>query len=335
MDLRTRVLIGESDIRISHKTKLMLFGSCFSENIGSKLKENKFNIDVNPFGILYNPLSVSKSIRRLMDQREYIEADLVQNKEIYYSFMHHGSFSDLSKEKSLENINYRFNKAKDFIKQTDVLLITFGTAYAFYLKEKGEIVSNCHKFPSTKFNRFRLSIEEIVEEWYNLIGLLKDLNPQIRIIFTVSPIRHFKDGAHDNQISKSILHLAVESLQQDFKDRIDYFPAYEIMIDELRDYRFYNDDMTHPSPIAQEFIWQRFSYKYFSDSVKYINKEWSQLSKSIQHRPLHVNSQSYIEFVSNTLEKLQIFSKKYPHISCDEEINHFSNIVNANTKNII
>lgn len=330
MDFRTRVLIDESDIRISHKTKMMLFGSCFSENIGTKLKYNKFDVDVNPFGILYNPMSISKCIRRLIDKREFTEADLVQENEIYHSFMHHGIFSYPDKEKCLDNINFRFNKAKHFIDKSDVILITFGTAYVFCLHSNNEIVSNCHKFPASKFNRYRLTIDEIVEEWYNLIDLLRDLNPKVRIVFTVSPIRHFKDGAHDNQISKSILHLAVESLQQKFKDLIDYFPAYEIMMDELRDYRFYNEDMTHPSPMAQEYIWQRFADRYFTDSVKNINKEWTQISKSINHRPLRTDTQSYYKFISKTIESLQLFSKKYPHISCEEEINHFSKLVNAN-----
>ena len=334
MNFRTQVQIIKSDISISHETKMMLFGSCFSENIGVYLKYHKFNVDINPFGILYNPMSISKCIRRLIDQKSFKESDLVLYNEVYHSFMHHGSFSDSDKDISLKNINYRFNKAKDNIANADILLITFGTAYAFSLEENDEIVSNCHRFPADKFMRFRLSTEEIVEDWTDMIEMLTALNSELKIIFTVSPIRHLRDGAHDNQISKSILHLAIDNLQQYFRNIVDYFPAFEIMNDELRDYRFYNDDMTHPTSLAKDYIWRRFSDKYFSEQAVNINNEWSELAKSINHRPIHAKTQANRKFLSQTLENLRLFSKKHPHISCTEEIFHLNNIINNTENNI-
>lgn len=327
MDFRTPVQIDRSDLKIDHITKIILFGSCFSENIGIKLKEHKFKVNINPFGILYNPISISNSIKRLLDNECFIESELVYNNEMYHSFMHHGSFSDVSKQICLKKINDRYISASNFIKETDVLLITFGTANAFNLLSNSHIVNNCHKFPSNKFKRFRLSIDTIVEEWNNLIEMIIYQNPQIRFIFTVSPIRHFSDGAHENQISKSILHIAIEKIREKFYDRVDYFPAYEIMLDELRDYRFYDDDMIHPSSFAKNYIWKCFSNKFFSENTKSVNKTWFSIRKSIDHRPLNTETQAYQNFLLNTIRSIDIFTNKYPHISCDKEYNYLVSLV--------
>ncbi len=327
MDFRTRVQIDKSDVRIDHPTKMMLFGSCFSENIGNKLKEHKFKVDPNPFGILYNPVSISNSIKRLLDTKQFNDTELASNNEMYHSFMHHGSFSDVDEQLCLKRINERYNSALNFLKGTDVLLITFGTAYAYKLHNTQQIVNNCHKFPANKFERFRLSINEIVEEWCELIKELINQNSGIRFIFTVSPIRHFRDGAHDNQISKSILHIAIENIKNKFNDRVEYFPAYEIMIDELRDYRFYNEDMVHPTAVAQDYIWQRFSDCFFSKETQMINREWTSIRKSIDHRALNTETSAYRKFLLTTINNIETFANKYPHISCDEEFRELASLV--------
>jgi hypothetical protein len=334
MDFRTHVQIPEVSFKIDHSAKMMMFGSCFSENIGSKLQQSKFNVDVNPFGILYNPMSVSSSLRRLLHKTEFTESDLVYNNEMYHSFMHHGSFSDTDKDICLKKISERYNKAADFIENADMFLITFGSAYVYRLKpavykDKYEIVGNCHKFPSEMFERTRLSVEEIVEEWRSLIMLLKDVNPDVKFVFTVSPIRHWKDGAHENQISKSILHLAIDRLISFFGDDLQYFPAYEIMIDELRDYRFYEDDMNHPTSFAVDYIWKLFSKAFFSDATLSINKEWSQIRKSINHKPLFPATNSYRNFLKQTVRSLNNFALKYPFISCENEIDQISFILKS------
>ena len=327
MDFRTHVQIDKSDVRIDHTTKMMLFGSCFSENIGKTLKKSKFKVDPNPFGILYNPISVSNSIKRLIENKKFNELELVYNNEMYHSFMHHGSFSHVNEQHCLKRINERYNSASNFLKETDILLITFGTAYAYKFHDKQQIVTNCHKFSANNFVRFRLTIDEIVDEWSNLIEVLLQQNPEMRLIFTVSPVRHFRDGAHDNQISKSTLNIAIEYVKNIFINKVEYFPAYEIMIDELRDYRFYTEDMIHPSSIAQDYIWQCFSEMFFSEDTKMINNEWATIKKSIDHRPINTETQAYRKFLLSTIKNIEKFAKKYPHISCTEEIRQFASLV--------
>lgn len=334
MDFRTYVQIPEVNFKIDHSDKIMLFGSCFSEYIGRKLQYSKFKVDINPFGILYNPMSVSSSFGRLLQKKEFTDSDLVYNNEMYHSFMHHGSFSDADKNTCLKNISERYNKATDFIDNADVFLITFGTAYIYRLKttvdnNNNEIVSNCHKFPADIFERTRLSVEEIVEEWRRLIILIKAVNPHAKFVFTVSPIRHWKDGAHENQISKSILHLAIDQLISLFGDDLQYFPAFEIMIDELRDYRFYEEDMNHPTSFAVDYIWELFSKAFFSDVTISINREWSQIRKSINHKPLFPTSNSYRGFLKKTLSRLNDFASKYPYISCESEIYQVSSTLKS------
>lgn len=334
MDFRTQVHIPDKNYRIDHSTRMMLFGSCFSENIGSKLKNNKFNVEVNPFGILYNPLSVSNSIRRLLRKTGFTETDILYNNEMYHSFMHHGSFSDTDKDNCLKNINERYNKAVEWIYETELFLITFGTAYVYRLKQmgktgKGEVVSNCHKYPADKFDRTILTVDEIVEEWVDLTKQLKAVNKNVKFLFTVSPIRHWKDGAHENQISKSILHIAIDQLIRICGEDLLYFPAYEIMIDELRDYRFYEDDMMHPSAFAVDYIWHNFSKTFFSDATMKINKEWSQIKKSIDHKPLFPKTCSYRNFLEQTYRNLNEFSNRNPQISCEKEIQKLTSLLNS------
>ena len=263
MDFRTPVIIPESTFRIDHSTGIMLFGSCFSENMGSKLLEYKFQANVNPFGIVYNPFSVAAVVNRLLSNRNFSGTDLIFHNGVYQSFMHHGRFSHPDKNKCMENISRMFAEAAAFIPRTDVFFITFGTAYVYKLKSTGEVVANCHKFPPDTFIRERLTVKAIVKEWSGVINTISALNPAARFIFTVSPIRHWKDGAHENQISKSILHLAIGELQEMFTSALTYFPAYEILLDELRDYRFFAEDMMHPSGVATDYIWERFCKTFF------------------------------------------------------------------------
>ncbi|MDY9917339.1 MAG: GSCFA domain-containing protein [Proteiniphilum sp.] len=318
MDFRTIINIPVSDIQINHSSRMMLFGSCFSENIGRKLQQSKFRVDVNPFGILYNPFSISTAMQRLLSAKPFLEADLIFNNGLYHSLMHHGQFSAPDKEACLRNISKRFESAVLQIKRANLFLITFGSAYVYQWKESGEIAGNCHKLPARLFHRFRLSVEEITEEWEKLISMLTAMHPDIKLLFTVSPVRHWKEGAHENQISKSILHLAIDNLVQLFPENVRYFPAYEVMIDELRDYRFYDEDMIHPSSFAIDYIWQLFSNTFFSSETIGINKEWEQIRRAMEHRPLYPGTKEHEAFVKDTLRKLETFSRRYPEISCDD-----------------
>lgn len=319
IDFSTRIDIPATDISIDHTTGVMLFGSCFSENIGLKLMRYKFQVDVNPFGILYNPFSISSAIRRILSANSFSPSELIYHHELYHSLMHHGHFSAVDQQNCLHNISHRFENAVATIQQTDLFLVTFGSAYVYQLKESGEIVGNCHKLPADRFDRFRLSVEQIVEEWSEVISLLATLNPAAKLLFTVSPVRHWKEGAHENQLSKATLHLAIDALQKQYGRHVGYFPAYEVMMDELRDYRFYEEDMVHPSSLAIDHIWDFFSETYFSEETRRINKEWTPIMRALDHRPLHPETDAYRHFLAGTAQMLETFAVRHPEISCEEE----------------
>ena len=321
MEFSTAIQIPRSDILITHSSQIMVLGSCFSSHIGSRLLQHKFKLEENPFGILYNPFSISRAINRLLTGIPFTESELIRHNGLYHSLMHHGQFSDTEKQGCLGKINIRFEPAAAQIRRTSLFLITFGTAFVYRWKENGEIAGNCHQIPADRFIRVRLSVDEIVKEWKEVIGRIINENPGARFLFTVSPVRHLREGAHENQLSKSILHLVIDALQQGFPEVIRYFPAYELMMDELRDYRFYADDMMHPSPLAIEYIWERFSETFFSDETRSVNAEWAQIRKGLNHRPLHPDTPSFRSFKKLLSQKIKIFAAQHPEISCDEEIN--------------
>lgn len=324
MDFRTKIEILRPDLQISHKDRILMMGSCFIENIGKLLFENKFNVNLNPFGILYNPQSISQALRILIDRKEFTEEDIFEYNGLYHSFWHHGSFSDKEMDKCLMKINAGINKSAEDIRRADVLFITYGTAYVFYSEEHNMVVGNCHKLPASKFKRYRLTVEDIVTEWRQLIEELKSINPTLQILFTVSPIRHMKDGAHDNQLSKSTLLLAIDQVVQSYEG-LYYFPSYEIVLDELRDYRFYNEDMIHPNPVSIKYIWRRFLETYIDDEAHPIIGEWQKLYKALHHRSINVESEEYKLFLRQTLLKLKAFNDKYPYICCADEISELEN----------
>lgn len=324
MNFSTKVEIAKPDIFIDHQSTIMMFGSCFVENMGELLAQNKFRVNLNPFGILYNPVSISQSLDIIINNRKFTSEDIFEDRGIYSSLYHHSRFSDLDKDRCLSNINDAIERAVNELPDTDILLVTFGTSYVYKLKENSQIVGNCHKLPASRFDRFRLSVEEIVSVWESLIENLKTINPKLKIIFTVSPIRHLKDGAHENQLSKATLLLAIDTLCRMNAD-ISYFPSYEIVLDELRDYRFYNEDMVHPTPVAVKYIWQRFRETYFSDATCRIIDEWSKIASAIDHRPFNSNSDEHKHFLRQTLLKLRTFEQKYPYICLEKELKILQN----------
>jgi len=319
MEFRTKIEIPKSDISISHKTRILMLGSCFIENIGKVLLNNKFIVNLNPFGILYNPLSIQQALQMLLDDYRFAEKDIFEHKGLYHSFFHHGSFSDANKSICLSNINEDIKLGAESLRNSDILIITFGTSYVFRHKEKDIIVGNCHKLPAGDFERYRLSVDTIVKKWIILIKKVRELNPKLQIIFTVSPIRHLKDGTHDNQLSKSTLLLAIDELCKSNPDSC-YFPSYEIVLDELRDYRFYAEDMIHPNSTTIKYIWEKFSEIYISKEAASIMEEWNKISLMMNHRSLNTQSDEYKHFLRQTLLKLKAFNNKYPYICCEEEI---------------
>lgn len=324
MDFRTKIDIPRSGLDISHRSRILMFGSCFIENIGSLLIDNKFKANLNPFGVLYNPQSISQALQSLINEQTFAGDDIFEYKGLYHSFSHHSLFSHSDKEECLEQINRRLKRASDDLRQADILFITFGTAYVFQNKESREVVGNCHKLPASHFDRYRLSIEDVVQDWSSLLKQLKEINPSLQIVFTVSPIRHLKDGAHDNQLSKSILLLAIDELCKSDQS-LHYFPSYEIVLDELRDYRFYYEDMVHPNSVAVRYIWERLIETYMHNETCLIIDEWRKIFSALNHRPFNVDSEEYKLFLRQTLLKLKAFDDKYPYICCEEEISDIEN----------
>ena len=319
MNFRTQVELPEKQTEIRHSEQLMFFGSCFAENIGNLLVENKFRCDVNPFGILYNPLSVSKALGQIVDGRRYAEEDLFCSQGMWHSWMHHGDFSASSPEECLSRINSRLAKAYEHLMEADWLIMTWGTAFVYSHGESGEVVGNCHKQPDKTFRRSMLNVETIVEECRSVLKKCREANPKLKVLLTVSPIRHAKDGMHGNQLSKATLLLAVDELCRTCPDCF-YFPSYEIMMDELRDYRFYADDMLHPSRMAIEYIWECFSNCYMSAETCAVMKDWEEIRKGIAHKPYRPESEAYRKFLSQIVLKIMGMKEKFPYLEVQKEM---------------
>lgn len=319
MNFRTQVELPEKEAEICLSEQIMLFGSCFTENIGKLLVKNKFRCDMNPFGILYNPLSIAQALRMLLERKTFQEQDLFLSNGMWHSWMHHSDFSADTSEKSLCLINNRLEKAQKGLLVADWLIVTWGTAYVFYHKESGTVVGNCHKQPERCFQRERLSVEEMVTVWSELLQDVRKVNPKLKVLFTVSPIRHSKDGMHGNQLSKAALLLAISEICEK-NAGCHYFPSYEIVLDELRDYRFYADDMLHPSQVAIDYIWECFTRCYFMKETQAFLKAWDEVCKGIQHKPFHPDSDAYRAFLSQIVLKIRGMKEKMPYLDMQKEL---------------
>lgn len=319
MEFRTKVGLQRGEDEIRHSDCLMLWGSCFAENVGRKLLDYKFDCDINPFGILYNPLSIAEGLSQLRRGKIYTEEDLRHDRGVWYSLMHHGSFSSASKEDCLAVINSRLRTGKKYLERADWLLFTWGTAWVYEWKEDGRVVGNCHKLSERMFSRRLLEVGDIESVYIPLLSELYAANPRLNVLFTVSPIRHIRDGMHGNQLSKSTLLLAVSHLCRRFPF-CHYFPSYEIMMDELRDYRFYADDMLHPTPLAVDYIWECFSEVFFSPATCRVMKQWEEIRKGLSHRPFDAESVAYRSFLSQILLKIEELKKKFPYLDVRKEV---------------
>ena len=324
MSFFTEIHIPDFSCQIDYSKSMILFGSCFSENIGQKLIDLKFKVDMNPFGILYNPESIANSLNIILEKRIFTEADLFHDQGLWNSFYHHSRFSDPNQNIALEKINNRISSSHNFLKNADFLMITFGTAWVYELLKTGQIVSNCHKVPETQFKRFRLGVHEIIEAYRSLMEKLWAFNPNLKIVFTVSPIRHWKDGAVENQLSKATLLLAIDRLIKGFSDQnCCYFPSYEIMMDELRDYRFYADDMLHLSPVAVDHIFERFSKSMVSGKSMDISKDILKLRKAVEHRPVNPQSTEFKKFIQSNLSRIDKLTQQFPSLDFSQERIYF------------
>ena len=319
MNFRTQVELPEKETEIRHSEQIMLFGSCFAENIGNLLKENKFRCDVNPFGVLYNPLSIANALNQILEGKEYEEEDLFFSGGLWHSWMHHSDFSAPSQEEALALMNFRLAKAKENLAKADWLVMTWGTAYVYIHQEMQKVVGNCHKQPDKTFRRLMLNAEAFVEECRGVLKKCREVNSNLKVLFTVSPIRHAKDGMHGNQLSKATLLLAIDEICRTCPDCF-YFPSYEIIMDELRDYRFYADDMIHLSSKSVEYIWECFSRCYFSKETQAVMKEWMEIKKAIDHKPFRPDSDAYRAFLSQIVLKIMQMKEKFPYLEVQKEM---------------
>ena len=317
-NFRTTFKISSLPFSISHQDKILSIGSCFAENIGGKLEENKFQILLNPFGILYNPSSVAQSLERIFKNEKIGEKDILQHNDLWHSRLHHTRFSQTDKATFLENINANLNAANVFLKQTNRLLITLGTAFVWEEKETGNIVANCHKRSQKLFTRRRLSISEIKENLLAILRKIKTQNSDLQVIMTLSPVRHTNDGFVENQRSKAALILAIDELCQE-ENFIHYFPAYELVQDDLRDYRFYAKDMLHPNEVAVDYIWEHFQDVLFTPQTKEIFREIKKLKVMASHRPFQVESVAHQNFLQNNLRRIEDLEKHYDFLNFAEE----------------
>lgn len=304
MELQTFVSIDRPEFQIDYRTRMMFLGSCFVENIGEQLDYFRFTVDVNPCGISYNPLSVADTLEWLWEGKPFDVSDLWQHHGLWGSFRHHGRFSAPTADECLRKINTRLEESAAHLRQADLLVITWGTAWVYTRREDGRVVSNCHKFPASDFLRRRLTVEEIVETYVPLLERLRGHLPQIRVLLTVSPIRHWKDGAHGNQLSKAVLLLAAERLVERLPF-VSYFPSYEIVMDELRDYRFYADDLLHISPQGILYIWERFRDHYITREARATMAQVGKWKRILMHRPFEPDSEATLRLREQASEELR------------------------------
>ena len=305
---RTEIHISHSPSQINLQEKIITTGSCFSDAIGSQLLQNKFDVLVNPFGTTYNPYSIHKTIRYAIHNQVVPEHTYLENQGIISNYDFHSSFSAPEKSGVEKKLKELIGATHYFLKDASWIIITYGTAWIYERTDTGDIVANCHKVPSANFTKSMLSQEKVLESFQEFFTELKVFNPKCKIILTVSPVRHIKDTLPSNSVSKALLRLASQTLSEANSD-VFYFPSFEIMMDDLRDYRFYKSDMLHPSEEAEEYIWNKFIASFLDESTRGFIKQWQPIQTALQHKPFHPKSTSHQSFLRNTLSQLEALQK--------------------------
>lgn len=311
MDFRTIVKTDRSSLPIDHTRPVMFLGSCFSDNIGSKMRRQAFDVTINPLGALYNPLSILSAVDRFAHREYFSDNDLREVNGLFVTLDAHSKLSTSTAEACLEMLNKAVDEGANYLRRASHIFITLGTAWVFF--KDGRAVANCHKLPADEFTRRRIDITEIVESLKETVKAIHSVNLDARIWFTVSPIRHMADGAHGNQLSKSSLLLAIENVVES-DNNVAYFPAYEIMMDDLRDYRFYADDMCHPSAVAIDYIYQRFGETFYNPDTIELARRCEKIVKRMQHRPITDNPQAIERFNSDTSSLISTITTQYPQL---------------------
>ncbi len=303
---------------MSHDDQCLLLGSCFAEHLGKKLERYKFKVCRNPFGIIYHPMAIAKSLDYLSGLQDFNSDQLVEHQGLWHSFDHHSRFSHPERQFAERNIQLSLDEGRKSLASATWLILTLGTANIFVHQAKEEIVANCHKFPSTTFRRERLSVAAIVDRLQNTITTLHQRWPQLQILLSVSPVRHLRDGLIDNQRSKATLLLATEQLSEAF-DFVHYFPAYELLMDDLRDYRFYATDLAHPSAPAVDYVWDFFQASFFSEATLQLQQKIEKIVQASEHLPFHPQQSVHQQFLRQQLEKIAVLEAAYPALDFSRE----------------
>lgn len=306
-EFRTELKVTPSKQQIDLKSRVLTQGSCFADAIGSRLATFKVPALVNPFGVIYNPESIHKVLSYSIFNEQLPEHTFVQHQEVFLNYNFHSAFSQLRREDLTSRLVNTIGATHYVLKDCDWLVLTYGTAWVYKRNDTGEIVANCHKLPSATFTKALLSSSEVLSSFQTFYSQLKTFNPNIRIILTVSPVRHIKDTFQLNNVSKSVLLVAAYHIASQYDD-VEYFPAYELMMDDLRDYRFYKADMLHPTTEAEDYIWEKFMERYFSPSLREFAMKWKAILSAIRHRPFHPNTRSHQLFLKETLKKIEELS---------------------------
>lgn len=334
MQFQVAIQINPLEKKINYRDKILLIGSCFTEHIGNALEELKFSVLQNPSGILFDPISVSKNLVSYIDNRQYNEDDLFQLNEVWHSWQHHSRFSNIDSKECLQNINESQTQAHEFLKEADWIIITLGSSFSYRLTKLAESskapplegvleVANCHRAPAQWFKKHLLEIEEIISALDDCIKQLLQYNSKLRFIFTVSPVRHIRDGVIENNRSKARLIESVHHLVNKY-EQAHYFPAYELVIDVLRDYRFYDADLVHPNYMATEFVLEKFSDNCIDEKTRELMEEIKKIVIARKHKPFQPKTKAHLSFLSAHYEKAKALQKQFPFLDLTEELNYFS-----------
>ena len=304
--------------RLKHTDGVVCMGSCFAEHMAARLKNYQFEVCQNPFGILYNPISLFEGIDYLLNNQAFSAEDLFEDQEKWHSFAHHSQFSHPQQDKMLEVVNAHLQQGAGAIREAKLLILTFGTAFIFSHIAQQRIVGNCHKLPASQFEKSMLLPEAIIESGSVILNRLQAVNPDLQVLFSVSPVRHIKNGLVENQRSKASLQLAIARFCEKY-DFVHYFPAYELLLDDLRDYRFYGEDLIHPNKMAVDYIWDYFAESLFAPSTLSINKILDKISAACRHRPFHPQTSAHQHFLCQQLEQIDKTAAKYPFLTFEKE----------------
>jgi hypothetical protein len=321
MEFRTELFIKPYKQSIGIQDRGVTMGSCFADEIAERLAQNKFIVLKNPFGTVYNPVSIHNLLRDSINQTGPSSGHFLERDGLFYHYDFHSDWHAATPSLLNQNLTFQQAIGRDSLVSAQYLIITYGTAWVYENKETKSIVANCHKVPQQNFDKVLLTQKRIVESFETLHKLLKKVNPACRIILSVSPVRHIKDTLELNSVSKSILRLTCHALSESFAD-VEYFPAYEIMLDDLRDYRFYKPDMIHPSAQAVDYIWEKFGDAYFDAETKSFLLKWSKINMALQHKPFHPEGDSHQKFLKEILVRL---SELRVYVDVGDEIEQVKN----------